>query len=165
MISSGEKPVIISGLAVGIDTYAHQAALECGLTTAAVMGTGLDRIYPYTNKNLAKKIVDSGKGCLLTPFPEQTEPLALNFITRNAVMATIADLVVVVESREKGGAIITARYANEHGTQTLAVPGPVDEPRSKGCNWLIRKGYASILDDFSMLENTMYISNLLRERR
>ena len=159
-----EKPIIISGLAIGIDSCAHEAALSYGLSTVAVLPTGLDTVYPHCNKGLAEKIVESGNGCLLSQFPEKTAPLPVNFLFRNATMAMLSDLVIVVESKEKGGAIVTARYSNDFGGQVLAVPGPVDEPRSKGCNWLIRQDYATILDDFSLLSDPKYIFNPLRER-
>lgn len=146
------RSVIVSGLALGVDTVAHHAALDNGMPTAAVIPTGLDTVYPYANRELAKRITQTPGCCLVTQFPDGTAPMAVNFLSRNAVMATMADLVIVVESKVKGGAIVTAKYAYDQGVPVLAVPGRVDDVRSSGCNALISSGIATMLSSITNLE-------------
>ncbi len=140
-----QKPIILSGLALGIDTAAHRAALEHGLGTVAVLPTGLDTVYPYRNTGLAETIMETKDCCLVTQFPEQTAPMAMNFLIRNTTLALLSDLVIVVESKEKGGAMVTAKYAWDAGIPVLAVPGRIDDTRSAGCNALINLGQAKML--------------------
>ena len=145
------KPFIISGLAMGVDTTAFIQALHCGLPAIAVLPTGLDTIYPYQNRSLAENITSSPSSCLLSQFPEKTAPTPIHFLSRNYVLAAISDVVIVVESKSKGGALVTARYGYDLGAKVFAVPGRIDDIRSAGCNELIRKGLASILTDFGTL--------------
>ena len=135
-----EKPVIISGLAYGIDITAHLAAMECGLETIAVMATGLDRIYPANHRKHAVNIVK--KGGLLSDFPSQTTPLAINFLQRNRIIAGLADAVILIESKIKGGGMNTASLANSYSRDVLALPGRINDNRSAGCNLLISKNIA-----------------------
>lgn len=146
------RPVVISGLALGVDTEAHLAALDNGMPTVAVLPTGLDTVYPQVNRELAKRITQTPGCCLMTQFPDETAPMAINFFSRNAVMATMADLVIVVESKPRGGAIVTARYAYDQGIPVLAIPGRVDDVRSQGCNALISTGIATMLSSIANLE-------------
>ena len=141
------KPAIVSGLAYGVDACAHEAALLFGLPTIAVMATGIDTVYPLHHQRLAERIINHPGSCLLTPFPEGTAPMAYNFIHRNAIMAAICNAVIVVESKKKGGAMVTARLAYEHGIPVYAVPGRIDDIRSEGCNELLRNGVALIITD------------------
>ena len=104
------------------------------------------------NRELAKRITQTPGCCLVTQFPDGTAPMAVNFLSRNAVMATMADLVIVVESKVKGGAILTAKYAYDQGVPVLAVPGRVDDVRSSGCNALISSGIATMLSSITKLE-------------
>ena len=145
------KPFIISGLAMGVDTEAFVQALHCGLPAIAVLPTGLDTIYPYQNRSLAKDIASTPGSCLLSQFPEKTAPTPIHFLSRNNVIAAISDIVIVVESKSKGGALVTARYGYDLGAKVFAVPGRIDDIRSAGCNDLIQKGLASILTDFETL--------------
>ena len=131
--------VIVSGLARGIDTEAHRAALEAGGTTWAVLGSGLRRIYPPENAALAHEIAASG-GCLLSEFPLDTEPWPGNFPRRNRIVAGLSWGTVVVEGRDKSGALITARLAAEQGREVFAVPGPADSPLSEAPFRLISQG-------------------------
>lgn len=147
-----EKPVIISGFAMGVDTEAHRAALEKGLPTVAVVATGLDTVYPFKNKQLAEYIETTTGCCIISQFPEATAPMAFNFLKRNHVIAAIADVVIVVESKERGGAIVTAKIAHSMDIPVFAVPGRIDDVRSAGCNDLIRKGVAKMFD-MSFLES------------
>lgn len=153
---SALQPVILSGLAMGIDGIAHARALEAGLPQVAVLPTGLDAIYPYVHRQLAESIKSAEHSCLATMFPDGTAPMALNFLVRNALMAAMADLVIVVETKRKGGAIVTARYAAEWDIPVLAVPGRIDDPRSAGCNELIESGIATMLTDPDHLEKTLH---------
>ena len=134
---------IISGLAYGIDTCAHKVALDNGLLTAAVLGHGLDRIYPFLNKSLAEKMINQGG--LVTDFPSQTEPDRENFPKRNRIIAGLCDAVVVIEAAQKGGALITADIANSYNRDVFAVPGRIGDLYSEGTNSLIRMNKASLI--------------------
>ena len=151
------KPIIISGLAIGVDTRAHACALQAGLPSVAVMPTGIDNVYPFQNKSLAEKIASAPGSCLISQFDDDEAPIALNFLLRNSVIATISDLVIVVESKAKGGAIMTAKYAHDLHVPVLAVPGRIDDRRSAGCNDLITKGAADILADVAVLSDEAYL--------
>jgi len=130
---------VVSGLARGIDTASHQAALAGGGATWAALGSGLGNIYPAENKKLAEQIAASG-GAVLSEFPMGSAPLAVNFPRRNRVISGLSLATVVVEGGFESGALITARFALDHGREVLAVPGPVDSPMSKGPNSLIKNG-------------------------
>jgi len=134
---------IVSGLAYGIDTCAHKSALDHGLLTAAVLGHGLDRIYPPFNKLLAEKIIRQGG--LVTDFPSNTEPDKENFPKRNRIIAGMSDAVVVVEAAPKGGALITAEIANSYNRDVFAIPGRIGDLYSEGTNALIRTNKASLI--------------------
>jgi len=139
---------VVSGLAAGIDAEAHAGALEAGGRTWAVLGSGLDRIYPEENKPLARKIV-AGGGCLLSEFEPGTPPLPGNFPRRNRIVAGLCWGVVVVEGRDKSGSLITARLALGQGREVFAVPGPADSPLSEAPYLLLREGAKPVrcLDD------------------
>lgn len=141
---SFDKPLIVSGLAYGIDTEAHQASLQYGLPTVAVLGHGLDRIYPPQNRQLAKQILDSG-GALVTEYPMGASVSPSNFPARNRTIAAMSDATVVVEAAEKGGALITANLASGYNREVFAVPGRLDDTYSAGCNNLIANNKAAIL--------------------
>ena len=132
---------IVSGLAPGIDTFAHQAAVERGKRTIAILGTGLDEksIYPKENLNLAKKIIETG-GCLISEYPPGTPGSQFSFPQRNRIISGLSLGVLVVEAKEKSGALITARHAFEQNRKVFAVPGPIHSSNSKGCHYLIKKG-------------------------
>lgn len=141
--------LIVSGLAYGIDICAHRSALEQGLETVGVLAHGLDQIYPNHHRQTAAEMVS--RGGLLTEYMSQTEPLANNFRQRNRIVAGMSDATLVVESAYKGGALITARIAQDYGRDVLAFPGPVGAPYSEGCNNLIRDNRAGLVtsaDDF-----------------
>jgi len=141
---AADKPLIVSGLAYGIDTAAHTAAVTNGLPTVAVLGHGLDTIYPSQNRPLAKRILEQG-GALLTEYPLGTEIQAAFFPARNRIVAALADATVVVESAERGGGLITANIANSYHREVFAVPGRLDDPLSEGCNNLIVNNKAIML--------------------
>lgn len=142
-----DKPIIVSGLAFGVDQYAHRFALKTGLPTVAVLPTGLDKIYPLQHENLAADIASTEGCCLVTQFPDKTAPIAINFIWRNHLITHLADAVIVVESKTKGGAMVIARLAQEEDIPVFAVPGRMGDLRSEGCNQLIKEGIAEILYD------------------
>ena len=129
---------IVSGLASGIDTAAHEAALDADAPTIAVIGTGPDIIYPAKNKALAHRIV--GHGAVASEFSCGTPPHAANFPRRNRVMSGLSLGVVVVEAAEKSGTMITARCAGEQGREVFAVPGSIRNPVARGCHRLIQQG-------------------------
>jgi len=145
LAKTGEKVVIVSGLAYGIDICAHRAALDHGMPTVAVLGHGLDTIYPSVHRRVAAEIADAG--ALVSEFSSQTAFVRGNFISRNRIIAGLGDATVVVESGEKGGALITADIANSYNREVFAFPGRVDDPRSKGCNQLIKNSKASLIED------------------
>jgi DNA processing protein len=136
-------PVVVSGLAYGIDISVHRAALRLGLPTIGVMGSGIDIIYPALHKKDAMKMVPQGG--LLTENPLGTKPDARKFPARNRIIAALCDATVVVEAAEKGGALITANLANDYDREVFAVPGNWGQPYSQGCNKLIREHKAHIL--------------------
>src|SRR5947207_2925514 len=133
------RVVVISGLALGIDAAAHRGALNAGGVTVAVMGTGVDLIYPSAHSVLAEAIV-AGGGALVSQFPDGTSPRRHNFPARNYTMAALADVVVVVEAGEGSGALITAEAALDLHKEVMAVPGSVFSPLSVGTHGLIRDG-------------------------
>jgi DNA processing protein len=141
--------LIVSGLAYGIDICAHRQALATGFDTVGVLAHGLDTIYPGHHRDTAVQMVSHGG--LLTEYMSQTEPFANNFRQRNRIVAGMSDATIVVESAHKGGALITARIAQEYNRDVFAFPGPVGAPYSEGCNHLIRDSKAGLItsaDDF-----------------
>ncbi|HFB1771769.1 TPA: DNA-processing protein DprA [Neisseria gonorrhoeae] len=149
----------VSGMASGIDTVAHQGALEAEGGTIAVWGTGIDRIYPPANKNLAYEIAE--KGLIVSEFPIGTRPYAGNFPRRNRLIAALSQVTLVVEAALESGSLITAGLAAEMGREVMAVPGSIDNPHSKGCHKLIKDGakLTECLDDIlnecpGLLQNT-----------
>lgn len=143
-----ENLVIVSGLAMGCDVMAHKRALELGIPTVALMAHGLDRIYPAAHREIARKMVESGRGMLLTAYPTGTPIHQGNFLARNKIIAGISDCVVVVESAaDKGGALHTARYTASLGKKVFALPGRISDRWSRGCNMLIRYGTAQLAEN------------------
>jgi DNA processing protein len=135
---------IISGLALGIDTFAHEAALDFNLHTVGVMGSGFGNIYPSANKKLATQMTDFGS-TLVTEFSYYTMPDRQNFPKRNRIIAGMADALLVVETGKRGGSIITACIAHSYQRDVFAVPGSVFEPSQEGCHELIRQNLAALV--------------------
>lgn len=139
-----EQVTIVSGGAYGIDIMAHRAAIKCGIPTIIIPAHGLDRIYPYSHRPEA--IASLTHGGLLTEFPSGVEPMPQNFLQRNRIVAGLADAVVVVESREKGGSLVTARMAIDYNRELFAFPGRPEDVSSRGCNNLILSDKAHLID-------------------
>jgi DNA processing protein len=149
----GYPVAIVSGLALGIDAIAHEAALEAGLPTIAVPGSGLeaDAIYPRTNLSLAKEILKRG-GCLLSEFPPEFSATLYSFPQRNRIMAALSKATLIVEAERKSGSLITARLATEYNKDVFTVPGSIFSLTSSGPHLLIRLGATPIASSEELLE-------------
>jgi DNA processing protein len=141
---------IISGLARGVDAIAHQAAIRSGGRTIAVLGCGVDQVYPPEHKRLTEEIIENG--AVLSDYPPGTRPEGQNFPPRNRIISGLARAVIVVEASEKSGALITAAFAVEQGREVFAVPGKINAPQSRGTNLLIQQGARIIIDPKEVLE-------------
>lgn len=150
---AGYPIVIVSGLAIGIDTIAHQSALRAGLLTIAFPGSGLDHrvLYPSINRQLATKILDSG-GCLISESEPVERATIWSFPKRNRLMAGISQAILIIEATEKSGTLITARLALDYNRDVLAVPGSIFSPSSLGTNRLIKQGATPIITSEDILE-------------
>ncbi len=136
--------VIVSGLAYGIDIMAHKACLQHNVPTAAVLAHGLNTIYPTSHRNIAADIVHSG-GALITDYSSQSHINKGNFVARNRIVAALSDCTIVVESAEKGGALITAQLASSYNREVFALPGRSTDEFSSGCNKIIMNNEASLI--------------------
>jgi DNA processing protein len=152
---------VVSGLARGVDTYAHKAALAAGGRTLAVLGSGLDRLYPEENRALAEQIARSG--AVLSEFPLGTPPDAMNFPRRNRIVSGLARATLVVEADLKSGAMITATQAAEQGRDVFAVPGSIFSPLSAGPHQLIREGAKIVTDATDILEE-LHLTAVVEQR-
>ncbi len=144
---------IVSGLALGIDSIAHRAALSAGLQTIAVPGSGLDAsvLYPRSHVNLAKEIIESGGG-LISEYDDHQQAAPWSFPQRNRIMAGMSHATIVIEAERKSGTLITSRLATEYNREVGAVPGPVTSPTSDGPHMLLRLGAALIRDSEDIAE-------------
>jgi len=133
--------IIVSGLAPGIDTFCHTAAVERRKRTIAVLGTGVDEksIYPQSNLKLAQKILETG-GALISEYPPGQRGTQFTFPQRNRIISGLSLGILVVEAKQKSGALITAHYAFEQNRKVFAIPGPIHSLNSKGCHYLIKRG-------------------------
>lgn len=153
--------VIISGLALGVDGLAHQAAVEQGGPTIAVLPCGLDHIYPRTHAQLAERILQQG-GAVVTEYPEGTEPYPANFLARNRLIAGLSDVLVITEAAQRSGSLSTANHALNQGKEVFAVPGNITSPQSAGTNNLIKSGATPVTeanDILSVLDLTQAITS------
>lgn len=139
---SGLDVIIVSGLAFGVDIIAHRKAVQCGLPTVGVMAHGLDTIYPLQHKHITKEMIKQGG--LLTEYISGTKPDRFHFPMRNRIVAGMCDVTVVVETEEKGGAMITAKLAAGYNREVAAFPGRTIDKKSDGCNYLIQIGRAHV---------------------
>lgn len=154
---------IVSGLALGIDSMAHQAALDTGGRTIAVLANGIDDIYPPEHKHLAEAIIEYG--ALITEYPPRTPPDAKHFPARNRIISGLALGVLVVEAPIKSGALLTATVAAEQGREVFAVPGPITAPASRGTNRLIQEGAILVTSAEDILEELNLSHQLVQTRQ
>jgi DNA processing protein len=141
---------VVSGLARGVDAAAHQAALNSGGRTLAVLGSGVDRIYPPEHRRLAESILEHG--AVISDYPPGTPPDGVNFPPRNRIISGLSLAVVIIEAGERSGALITAGFAADQGRDVFAVPGSILAPQSIGTNRLIQEGARPLLDPKEILE-------------
>jgi len=158
---AGYGITVISGLARGIDGIAHQGSLDAGGRTIAVLGNGLDIVYPPEHKKLTERIVNHG--ALISDYPIGTPPDGSNFPPRNRIISGLAKMVIVIEAGQKSGALITAGYAAEQGKEVFAVPGKITSPASKGTNLLIKQGAHPLLSAQDVLD--LLNMSLISEQR
>lgn len=156
---------IVSGLARGIDSCAHNLALKYGLRTIGVLGCGIDIVYPASNRHLYKEIINCG--CIFSEFPLGTPPMPHNFPRRNRIISGLSKGVVVVESSEKSGSLITARFAMEQGKELFAIPRSPLDKNSKGNNTLIKKGAKIAISGKDILEDLFpeYSEKVVKEKK
>jgi len=149
-----QNVVIVSGLALGIDSIAHEAALDAGLQTIAMPGSGLhpDVLYPRTNLRLAERIIESG-GALISEYEEKFQATPWSFPQRNRLMAGMSDAVLIIEAEEKSGTLITARLAMEYNRDVFVVPGDIFSRNSVGSNKLIKDGAIPIFNSDDILDH------------
>jgi DNA processing protein len=157
----GRNIVIVSGLAIGIDTIAHKIALENNLITIAVLGTGVTNksIYPRSNFRLAKEILNRD-GCIISEFKEET-PQVWSFPARNRIMVGICDAVLVIEANEKSGTLITARMALDYNKELLVVPTTIFSSNGQGSNKLLKEGAKPVFDSNDVLEALNMTKNIV----
>lgn len=154
------NPIIISGMAYGIDICAHREALNNNLSTVGILAHGLDRLYPKVHEHIANKMMEYGG--LLTEFWSNTNPDKENFVKRNRIVAGISEATIVVESARKGGSLITADLAGSYHRDVFAVPGRASDKLSSGCNLLIKSNKAAMITSVKDLE---YILNWKNEKK
>ena len=145
LAESRQKPLIVSGLALGTDICAHRTAIELGLPTIAVMPTGPDAVYPHRHLAFADQLSRTPGCALITDYPPGTAPLPVNFLRRNRIIAGLSHATVLIESKIKGGGMMTARLAFSYDRDVFALPGRVDDVRSQGCNKMIAEKIAEPL--------------------
>lgn len=151
---------VVSGMALGIDTAAHEGALRGPGSTIAVIGTGADRVYPARNRPLAHRIAD--EGCILSEYALGTPPVANNFPRRNRIISGMAAGVLVVEAAAQSGSLITAQMAAEQGREVFALPGSIHSALAKGCHQLIREG-AQLVETVDEVLAALRVSPLVRQ--
>jgi DNA processing protein len=157
---SAQNILIVSGLAYGIDSIAHKAALQNNLPTIGVLANGLQTIYPAQNKKLAEDMI--AHGGILSELPHDTAPDRYNFPRRNRIVAGMADATLIIETSRKGGSMITAQIANGYNREIFAVPGRTDDEKSEGCNYLIQANIAQIFTD---VEQFLFAMNWSKSKK
>ena len=149
------RPAIVSGLAIGTDITAHLAALDRGLPTIAVMATGIDAVYPFRHGRYAEMISSAPGSALVTDYPPETTPRAINFLRRNRIIAGLSDATILIESKIKGGGMMTCRIASSYDREVFALPGRIGDQCSAGCNELIRNGTAACISEVNSLLDSL----------
>ena len=165
MASCPEKPVIVSGLALGTDSVAQRTALEEGLPTVGVMATGIDSVYPYRHIADADRMAITPGCAVLTDYPPGTQPLAIHFLRRNRIIAGLCSATILVESKIRGGGMMTARLAYSYERDVYALPGRIDDVRSGGCNYLLREKIAEPVTDVADLMERLGLGHSSVKRR
>lgn len=155
LASASIRPAVVSGLAIGTDITAHMAALDNGLPTLAVMATGIDAVYPFRHGHAADLIAGAPDSGLLTDYPPGTCPKAINFLRRNRIIAGLCRAVILIESKSKGGGLLTCRLAYSYDRDVYALPGRIDDQRSAGCNSLIYNKMAEPITDLEHLISSL----------
>lgn len=163
--ASEEKPVIVSGMAIGVDITAQMAALGYGLGTVGVLPTGIDEIYPRQHCVAAGKIAAARRSALVTDYPPGTSPVAITFLRRNRIIAALSSATILIESKVSGGGMMTARLAASYGRDVLALPGRVDDIRSGGCNQLIGEKIAEPMVDPEAVVSMLGLTGISRRRK
>lgn len=148
---------IISGLALGIDTCAHLGSLqsEIGGKTIAILGNGLDMIYPAQNRDLARQIIKKG-GCLISEYSLGTKPEKINFPKRNRLISGLSDGILIVEANKESGALITAEFGLEQGKEIYVIPGDINRKQSEGCNLLIKDGAQLVISSEEIIQEVLH---------
>lgn len=159
------KPLIISGLAYGVDITAHSSAIAMGLSTIAVSPVGIDTIYPYRHSIFASKMAAIDGSAIITDYPPGTSPLPFTFLRRNRIIAGISDATILIESKVKGGGMMTARLAASYGRVVYALPGRIDDLRSGGCNQLLGEKLADTIYSLDALVESLGLEAKLVKKR
>lgn len=158
------KPLIVSGMAIGIDITAHMAAIASGLPTVGVLPTGIDEVYPRRHRIAAEKICATPGCALITDYPPGTTPVAVTFLRRNRIIAGICGSTLLLESRVKGGGMMTAYLASGYGRDVYCLPGRIDDPGSSGCNLLIQQKTAEAIASVETLAESLGLGRYKRRR-
>ena len=159
------RPAIVSGLALGVDGAAHEAALELGLPTTGVMATGIESVYPRLHSPMAARMARTPGCAIVTDYPPFTSPQAVNFLRRNRIIAGLSKATVLVESKLKGGGLLTASLAFGYDREVFALPGRADDIRSAGCNRVIREKIAEPLTDLDDFVKGLGLGLLTRRNK
>ena len=149
------RPMIVSGMALGVDITAHLAALDEGLPTIGVSPVGIEDVYPRRHMAYAERMVNTPGCALVTDYPPGTGASAVNFLRRNRIIAGISSSTILIESRIRGGGMMTARLAYDYGREVFALPGRIDDARSQGCNHLLREKVAEPISDLAGLPSAL----------
>ena len=164
LADTAQRPVIVSGFAMGTDIIAQTEALRCGLRTIGVMPCGPDEVYPARHRGIAAQLIRTPGCALVSDYPPGTPAMANNFIRRNRIIAGLSDAVILIESKRKGGGLITMDFALDYGRATYALPGRVEDPCSEGCNALIRRDKAELISDLDTLVESLGLGLVLPDR-
>ncbi len=159
LAESAERPAIVSGLALGTDFYAHRTALECGLPTIGVMATGPESVYPPRHRDFAERLCHTPGCALITDYPPGTAPLSVHFLRRNRIIAGLSESTILIESKLKGGGLMTCNLAFSYNREVHALPGRADDLRSQGCNSLIKNKIAEPLVSVEELLKSLNLKN------
>lgn len=162
--TASTRPCIVSGMALGTDICAHEAALEAGLASIGVMPSGLDQIYPARHRGFAERLAATPGCALVSDYPPHTGAAKINFVRRNRIIAGMCSATILIESRPDGGGMITARLASSYGRDVFCLPGRIDDPFSQGCNQLIREKIAEPITDLGILVEELGLGKASRRR-